>query len=497
MLVLLAAWIHTETYSQYVVEYPYLYFQDSYGTPVIGSGYFALPRPTDTYKSMRLRSISSGFDGLIRDEYTDLFRNPATGLPATSSGEVFGDFGSMNDLGRFTFGGFFKTERNTLGASTTLDRLQKRTTTFESQNTSGTPLSISNSNSISETNPEGIGLRISSSFTVTEEHSIGLSYEYFNNKDDSRFQYSSSSLSPGSSYSNGSTQDISTNGDIHKIGMGGILKTERGELQLIARGVFSKYVLDNLYSTSSRSTYNRSNRTESYPSSIKTNGYLLGAMYECSRTEGQILRGLFEFALTRYTTSGMSSFDVIDSSSYTYWTTSSGTRSSDGTITDIRCGIGYERNVVGGVTGYAGLSVAYIRNSYNASQSSVSRQILPPPPPSYPPIASSANDESVLDGFLVRLPLGAEALIGDYVILRGGIEPSYQTGQTSSEYRGTNINIQPTTYASKNKVDQRGLAFSSQFGIAAHHDDYGEISILLGRNIADTNYWSFFVRYFL
>ena len=131
LFLLLVVWTSSALHAQYVIEYPYLYFSDPYNTLTIGSTYYTLPRPTETYTSVRIRALSPGFAGLISDQYTDHFRNPALDVGGPSS-EAFGDFTPVDDLGRFVLGGFVRGSNSTIGAAITLDRLLKRTTSSNS-----------------------------------------------------------------------------------------------------------------------------------------------------------------------------------------------------------------------------------------------------------------------------------------------------------------------------------------------------------------------------
>lgn len=496
-LLLVAVGVQTPVNAQYYIDYPYIYFQDGYSTPYIGSAYLTLPRPTDVYRSLRLRSLSPGFDGLIRDEYSDMFRNPAIGIPDGSSHQLFGDLGAVNELGKFTLGGFFKTEHNTIGVATTLDRMLKRTTTNESHYTSNPGPNVSTSTYTYGTNPEGIGARISSSFSLQEGRSIGLSYEYLNNKNTTFNSSTYTSTSPGYMSTSVSDLNLSTKGDIHRISAGGVLVLPSGDVHLIARGVFSKWTIANLRTYANLNPYYRRDERTDYPTEVKTNAVLVGGMYQTTLGEGQILRLLVEMGLTNFTASGTSLDYYRDSSSTIYITNQSGTRSVDGKIVDVRCGAGYERRIFEEVIAIAGLSIGYIRNSYDGTQSSTSTQSSSPP--STPPTTtnSSSSDNGALDGFDIRMPLGAEVFLGSYVVLRGGVEPRYLSGHTSSETLSSSGPTYPANGTYKNKVDQRGLVFSSQFGGALHHDDYGELSVLFGRNLADTYFWTFFLKYYL
>jgi hypothetical protein len=86
-------------------------------------------------------------------------------------------------------------------------------------------------------------------------------------------------------------------------------------------------------------------------------------------------------------------------------------------------------------------------------------------------------------------------MFGDYVLLRGGLEPRYRTGETFTENNGT---ILPGYQSSsQSRINQRGLLLSSQLGACVRHESFGEIGILFGRNITDTYFWSFFLPYLI
>ncbi len=482
--------------AQYVIEYPYLFFDNQYSAPTIGFTYYTLPRPTEAYTSTRVRALSSGFTGLIKDSYTDHFRNPAMDIGGLSC-EAFGDFGSVNDLGRFVLGGFIKGGKTTVGASTTLDRLLKRTTSSHSTY-SYSPQSPSTQtyDDKSEINPERLGGRISGTFHLAGGHNLGASYEYINNKNNARYESSTMYTSPNYVQSSMTLSDFSSSSDLHSIGIGGMIETNSGTLQLIGRGVFSTATLTNRYSRFNRySSATNSNLTD-YPSDVRTTAFLLGGVYELPQGEESSLRLLLDFAYTSYTTSGTSIGEAVDSGSYIYKSTLAGSRTSDGTIFDVRGGVGYQRHIIGAITGYAGFSVGYIRNSYDATERSTSSTTTIPPNPPQPPITTTNVSNGTIDGFDVRLPLGLDVALGDHVVLLGGIEPRYRSGETSTENRST-IFPPSSIINATNKINQRGLIFASQFGVTAHHEDYGEISVVFGKNLTDTSFWTFFLRYFV
>ncbi|MBM2840159.1 MAG: hypothetical protein HW412_687 [Bacteroidetes bacterium] len=482
--------------AQYIIEYPYLYFTDFYTAPTTSSAYFIMPRPTDIYTSTRIRTLSGGFSGLIRDAYTDHFRNPAMGIDGQSC-EAFGDLASANDLGRFTLGGFIKGNRNTIGVATTLDKLLKRTTTNNSSYNYLSPGSTSRSDNISEVNPERIGGRVSGSFLLDTGGRLGASYEYAHAKNNSTSRYDYRSESATFFDITTSTTELVSSSNVHNITLGGFLTVGNGTLQILGRGVFSKTELPNRFSNIRRTSYSRSSTVDNYSTEIKTKGFLAGMVFECLPSEQQVVRIVVDLARTSYTTSGTSRTEASDSGFSVGSHSGSGSWTTDGGIIDIRAGVGYERRILNSITGYVGFSLGYIRNSYDGNEKAATTSVYTPNPPINS--SSSSNVEGNNDAFDARLPLGIELMAGEHVTIRGGIEPRYRSGETSNERRflSSTMTLPEVNGTATSKVNQRGLSFATQFGAALHHQDFGEISILFGKNLTDTNFWAFFLRYFV
>ncbi len=504
MLAMVALAISFTAQSQYGIPYYYLGYgsYDPYANRFIGSSFFSLPRPNDTYTSTRMRSLAEGFKGLVRDPFTDHFRNPAWHVCETNT-EVFGDFGSVNDLGKFFLGSFIHTatdsSKGMVGVNMTLDKMMKSTSKSSSENTSSGSSTRSNSSSLSESNPERVGGRLSYSWQVSEKIDLGVSYEFISRSDGSHFEssYGSTPASGGSTSSQGN--DDTFDGKIHTANFGSIIKSDKGVLQLFVRGIYSTNALLYSYQRKGRSNYSQSTEETRLPTDVDTKAGLIGAVYEIEHESNAVTRFLFEAAITKYTASGktISFSESGDTIRITFRSSTAGSRSTDGTIWDIKGGVARELPISEALKGIAGFTVNYVKNTFDGSEESVTSYITSPPQLPPPPTTQRNILDSSLDGFDVRLPIGLEYSLSENVLLSGGIEPRYRSGEITEGQTSSALNPIISTSVNKTENTMRGLQFSTQVGISFNKEDFGVLSVLLGRNVADMTYWSVFLRYFL
>ena len=491
LLLLLVMLISSSMMGQYVVEYPYFLSSYIYNLPLIGSSYFPLPRPGTSYESMRLRSLGSGFEGLIADSYTDHFRNP--GVRIEDHTQVFGDVGSVNDFGKFMLGSFAEPGHGTIGGALIFDRLQNTESTTEYSNTPPSPSSSSTTKGTVTTTNENTGGRLSYTMWNSSTATIGGAYEYMHRNDRTENVSAYMSFSPSYTSTRKLIYETSTGGDIHVITVGATVALEDAQLHLRGRGVFSSYEITQRYENRERSGSFVNSSISNSPTDIKTKSGLASLTYIVSPNEGSAVRILLEVAVTSYDAPGSSLFQYEsgDTLTTTYSSTTKGKRNTEGSVVDIKVGAGFQRAFVDNVVGYAGFSANYVYNSADGDLHSESTQ-------SSPPGTTSTSDvlmHATRDGVDVRMPIGMEYFVGEHVVVRGGVEPRYRTGESFDE--STTIYSGPSTSLAKSKVDRRSLQLATSLGASIYHHEFGEISVMFGRNFADTYLWSFFLRYFI
>ncbi len=501
MLVMVALAISFTAQSQYGIPYYYLGYgsYDPYTNRFIGSSFFSLPRPTDTYTSTRIRSLAEGFKGLVRDPFTDHFRNPAWHVCENST-EVFGDFGSVNDLGKFFLGSFIHaandSSRGMIGLNMTLDKMMKSTSKSSSENTSSSSSSRYNSSSLSEYNPERVGGRLSYSWQVSEKADLGASYEFISRSDGTHSEYSYGDTPPSRGAQSFQVNDDRFDGKIHTANFGSIIKSDKGVLQLFVRGTYSTNALLYLYQRKERSYYSQSTTETRLPTDVDTKAGLIGAVYELEHESNAVTRFLFEVAITKYTASGKinSLYESGDTIRITFRSSVSGSSSTDGTIWDIKAGVARELPISEDLKGMAGFTLNYVKNTFTGNDESVTSYITTPP---QTPTTQRQILDSSLDGFDMRLPIGLEYSLSEHVLLSGGIEPRYRTGEITEGQTSSFMNPTLSTSVYKTENTIRGLQFSTQAGVSFQKENFGVLSVLIGKNVADMTYWSVFMRYFL
>jgi len=490
VILLLALCIVLPSRSQYVIQVPYVFVDLYSGYPSVGQTYFSVPRPDETYNSVRIRSLGAGLSGLTGDDYSDHFRNPAYHVSEIT--QLYGDLGSVNDNGKFLLGGVFVKETKSFTGFLKLEQLMKRRSSYD--RTSAEPYSsLSSSSTVVENSPKNIGGRAAYTTDASDNFTIGLSYEFslptLDERDEIVNTYQSIPLTT-TRY----LRDNSRDGKIHRISAGTMSRLENATLEFVAVALFTNHSLqefreDNyVYSYSSRSKF-------SYPTEINTKGFLFEAVYGIVVDEMLSNRFLAHVAYTKYDASG-TSFYEHRSWPYGSYNTQNGARSASGTIIDLKGGAGLDLKISEEFSGYGGLSVNYVRNRSTGSEKGTVRDST------YGRDTTSAFSNSLSDtkkGFDIRLPLAVEYFISEYATLRGGLEPRYSSGETYTEATG----IYPYFYGTygstttKTRVEASGLSLSTNIGVSLHHGDYGQIELLFGSVLTETKFWSVAIRYFL
>ncbi len=498
--VLIVLGVFATARSQYVIPYPYLIPTfDSYSNPYFGNSFFTLPRPNETYQSTRLRSLASGFEGLISDPLTDQFRNPAYHVCEKSS-ELFGDFGSMNDLGKFFLGTFIHAEKEKkkgmIGVNVILDKMLKATTQYSSENFPSSSSYRTSSTSLSEMNPERYGGRLSYSWSVSEKTDLGVSYEFISKSDGTRSEYSYNTIPIRAGNSSQQITESSYKGKIHTASIGSVVMLENASVQYFARGVFSTNSLQYLYRRTEYNFYSQTKTDQRTPTDVDTKAGVLGVVYETKNDALVVTRLLFELALTSYSASEVQSslYEYGDTIRITTSSLTSGNRTLDGKIWDIKAGIARQLPLTDELKGYAGLTVNFVTNTSDGSEVLTQSSMTTP---STPTTTTNRVLDFSMDGWDIKLPLGLEYSLSEHVSLSGGIEPRYRSGEAKGGQTSTFSSVNPSSSVYKTQDNRRGLQFSAQAGVSFWKDDIGVLSVLLGKNVADLSYWSVFMRYFL
>jgi hypothetical protein len=491
VIVLLTLCIILPSRSQYVIQVPYVFIDLYSGNPSVGETYFSIPRPDATYQSVRLRGLSEGLRGLVRDAYSDHFRNPAN--PASDIPiELFGDVGSVNDNGKFLFGSVLNSETNSLTGFVTLEQLMKNTSQSDIT-TAGSPYSSPyTSSSTQENSPRNIGARLSYSGTTKQNIALGLSYEYSAPKLDEKSE-SIQQYSPPSPQTSRNLRDNSRDGKIHRVSAGIVIPMENAKMEVSATGLFTNHTLKEYYENSSFSQYSSYTNKYSYPTDISSSGSLLEVVYASGVPEESARRFLAHLGYTAFDATGSSSSEYR--SSYGSYNATASTRSATGSIIDVKAGVGLEKKISEQFSGYIAFSVNYIRNKSTGSENGTVRDSAFSFD-STRTFSKSLSDKK--EGFDVRIPLAVEYFISEHVTFRAGLEPRYRFGETRTEQTEFPPYYYPYTISTnKVKVEAKGLSLSTNVGVSAYHVDYGQIDLLFGNVLTETKFWSVAIRYLL
>lgn len=479
--------------AQYVVQVPYLMIDPYSGNPAVGQTFFSILPPDATYRSVRLRGLSAAFNGLVRDGYSDHFRNPvyrASDVPV----ELFGDFGSVASNGNFLLGSVMNSGSGSWGGFVTLNRLMKSTSRSDYSSVDSYNPPTTSSSSL-EYSPQKIGGRLSYSAAAANDAIFGVSYEYASDTQDERFERVQDYSSPSYANREKNTRDNSRDSRIHRVSGGTLVHLESGTLELGATGLFTRNSLKEYYGYDYQSSSYITRSQFSYPTDITTKGVLVEAVYNFTPIEKAHSRVLAHIAYTKFDATGSSlshyfySYSPPSPSSYS---TRSSSRNASGSIVEAKVGLGLERKLSESFSGYAAFSVSYVRNKATGSEDGTMVDSSGTVRTSSTFSNSLSDTKTRID---IRIPLAIEYFIGEHVTFRGGIEPRYRSGETSVGEQV--INNPPFTSTRTTRVEDRGLALNSNFGISAQHKDYGAIDFLFGNVLSETRFWSIAFRYFL
>ncbi|MDI6803483.1 MAG: hypothetical protein QME58_06510 [Bacteroidota bacterium] len=490
LLAMLSLLIYHNSNAQY---YQY-YLSDPYSTSIVFDNIFTLPKPTDSYQSQRMRTFSEGSFGLILDDYSDHFRNPAY-LIEGNKNEIFGDLGSIQDNGKFFLGGFVPIVDKSLGISINLEGLKKYKNTTEYNSSS---LDQDYINTFTEENsPKKYGTRLSFSSPISSEVTAGVSYHFL--KFEARTQ--SSQIRNNSSSSNYYDYirllDLSKFGTIHKIDAGTLLNFTKFVLDLKTTLLFSSHQSKSQDETTTRSSSLIEYFARIGPTDIDTRGGLISALLSyTSPDKSHYLRFLVQSGYTSYDIKGiliqMDTVRYLPGPAYKYILNS--TREGDGTVLDIRSGCSYERNFSETFMAFGAISVNYILHKTNISENG-NRSYIGNITTTENISKTPSETTETID---IRLPIVIEYYHGDYVILRGGVEPKYRSGETIKSFLTSEIyNNSALTYGHKNEITRNELSLTLNFGATFKHNDYGAVDLLFGNVLTDTKFWSISIRLFL
>lgn len=478
--------------AQYVVQVPYFTNDPYSGNPAVGQTYFSIQRPDEAYRSVRLRGLSSAFSGLVRDAYSDYFRNPANRASEVPV-ELFGDLGSVASNGNFLLGGVINSGSSSWGGFVTLDGLMKNTS--RSDYTSLNPNSPARNTSFLEYSPEKIGGRLSYSSTASSDVTFGASYEFSSATQDERFEFVHDYSSSSYPDTRKNVRDDSRNSKIHRISGGTLVQLESATLELGVTGLFTRNSLTEYFDYFFHTSSNLSGNQFSFPTEITTKGLLVEAVYKFPPQEKAQSQILARFAYTKFdaTGSSLSLYFSRYSPPYSpYYNKQSSSRNASGSIIDAKVGFGFERKLSESFSGYAAFSVSYVRNKATGSEDGTKVDSSGSVGTSSSFSNSLSDTKTQVD---VRIPLAIEYFIGEHITFRGGLEPRYRSGETSVGEQS--IYDPPHTSTIARRIQERGLALNSSFGMSAQHKDYGAIDLLFGNALSETRYWSIAIRYFL
>lgn len=491
LLAILSFLIYHNSNAQY---YQY-YIGDPYSTTIVLDNIFTLPKPTESYQSQRMRTFAEGSYGLIRDNYSDHFRNPAY-LIEGNKNEIFGDLGSIQDNGKFIFGGFVPIADKSLGISINLEGLRKYKHTRDYNSSSLGQDFIDTSTD--ETSPKKYGTRLSFSSPINSEVTAGVSYHFLKLEElyrMSRIRNNSDSLNY---FDNLRLSDYSKFRTIHKIDGGILLNFTKFVLDMKTTLLFSSHQSKSQEETTYRSLSSTEYRAWFKPTDIDTRGGLISALVSyTSPDKRNHLRFLIQSGYTAYDIKGIS--NQMDTLRYSwgnnYKYISNITREGDGYVLDIRSGCGYERNFSETITAYGAISVNYILHKTNISEKGnrTSGSSL-----MTTTVNMSESPSEKLESIDIRLPVALEYFYSDHVIFRGGVEPKYRSGVAIQSFQTSAIyNNSALTYGQKYETTKNELSLTSNFGATLKHNDYGFVDLLFGNVLTDTKFWSISIRVFL
>ncbi len=491
LLAILSLLIYHNSNAQY---YQY-YLGDPYSTSIVFDYIYTIQKPTESYQSLRMRTFSEGAHGLIQDNYSDLFRNPAYSIDVNKP-EIFGDLGSIQDYGKLFLGGFVPIADKSLGISINLEGIRKNKTTntfdYYYSLTQGSTNTYTNENS-----PRRYGTRLSFSSPINSEVTAGASYHFLKSDEIYRSSQTNRNFDSLYFYEELRSTDYSKIGTIHKIDAGTLLNFTDFVLDLKTTLLISSYKPKNQDEKTNRSISSTEYQAWFKPTDIDSRGGLISAVLKyTSPNNKDHLRFLAQSGYTAYDIKGkLNALDTVKySSGTTYKYITDGTREGDGYVLDIRSGCGYERIFSETLVAYAAISVNYILHKTNISENKnyINTGFLTTT------TNISMTPSEKLESIDIRLPIAIEYFHGNYVILRGGVEPRYRTVETITSFIESRIHDNSlSNFNYKFIKDRNELSLTSNFGATLRHNEYGAVDLLFGNILTDTKFWSIALRVFL
>ncbi|MDP2210099.1 MAG: hypothetical protein Q8K98_15185 [Bacteroidota bacterium] len=492
LLAILSLLIYHNSNAQY---YQY-YIGDPYSTTIVLDNIFTIPKPTESYQSQRMRAFAEGSFGLIRDDYSDHFRNPAYLIDGNKN-EIFGDLGSIQDNSKFFLGGFIPIADKSVGISINLDGMRKNkfTENYRYNSSSGQDFMETYTN---EYPPRRYGTRFSFSSPINSDVNAGASYHFLKVEEISRSSITRKNSDSLNFSDNLRLLDYSKFGTIHKIDAGTLLNFTNFVLDLKTTLLISSYKPKSQNETTIRSLFSTEYRAWFKPTDIDTRGGLISAVISyVSPDKRHLMRFLAQSGYTTYDIKGKAT--TLDTVSYTSGSTykyiTDGTREGDGYVLDIRSGCGYERIFSKTFVAYAAISVNYILHKTNISENGNHTSVSSLTTTT---VNMSKSPSEKLETIDIRFPIALEYFYGDHVIFRGGFEPRYKTGETLKSILYSDFyNDRTFTYEQKHEITRNELSLSSNFGATIKHKDYGGVDLLFGNILTDTKFWSISLRVFI
>ncbi len=459
-------------------------YSESYVTLALSN--YAIQRPADSYQSLRLRAISKAFTGLIQDNYTDNFLNPAFTINK-SSNEIFADYASNSSGGKFLLGSSFNFNDQSLGAYLDIDKLSE--SSYNLSNSSYPPSSPQTSKSTFENLPRNYGAIVQYSLFNSQHTSFGLGYQFrqsdnlYNNGSENLSQYSSGSSIISTS---GSNQNNDIKGMYHRFKFGFKHEYSLSQLSAVLTGLTSSYTLNNTRNGYYKYTYSNFYKYNS-PIDISTVGIMLSVLYRTKMNDHVNRNVLLEAGFTRYDADGVST--GIDSNySHSNKTEITDLRHGNGKIFDVKAGCSFDKNIADKGKAYIGLTLNYITNLLDLDEKYSTKYYGTNPPSKLTSAKYGSHERHSME---IIMPVGAEFFLGEIVTLRGGIEPSYRYTSVDSALTYT----ASTIYINDERVT-KALSLTSNLGLGVHYEEFGELNILFSSLFNEMSKWSFSYRYF-
>jgi hypothetical protein len=430
--------------------------------------------------------MPQGFRGLIADEYTDWFRNPARDAGAGKT-ELYG-FGSTGS--NFMVGAIANSGSNRFGvfgmANFFSDSDAK--SGFTSQTSSTPPFSSSTEFEYGSSSQEWGGMALYR-VELSSETALGLSYEFQRSTNSQTANRVYSSPSPRSS--SATQEENSTKVPMHSIGAGFAGNFDDAALALRAKIVFSSPSIDDSRSESETTQSTMRQTTRSSPTDLSTTGFLVGGEYAFPPCDNFRVRTLLEFSMTNYDAPvNWQYFDGFGDSVFRSTTDQVVRGNLDGTILDVIAGASVERQLTSTWTLYGGAVVNYVRNKYDMSEQSLTTSRFTSQTST---TTSSASRKYTIAALLIRLPIAAEFELTNALTFRGGVMPEFYSTPTSSSETRTEQQFNSTT-KSDTESGNKQIRFFATLGASLHDDEYGEVHAAYGMTEKGFQMWSVAMR---